>query len=176
MQKFGERCIATYKDNFYWTKLANPGTPIIWVGYTEDHLAGTYQIFNPKFKKIILTWNVTFLQKSYGKYTKVDKPVVVTTSYEGLNEEEELKTVTLVIHNNNVNVVSDSNTDSSNDDFKNDDKNFFDEDIDDQVKATPQTTINSKVVRAMKKLPASYNDDANKIIEKVTQEKSAIKN
>ena len=60
-----------------------------------------------------MSWNkdMSFLQKSYSEYTKVDKPVVVTKSYEGSeNEEEELK-VPLVINNNNVNAVSDSNTD-----------------------------------------------------------------
>ena len=52
--------------------------------------------------------------------------------------------------------------------------NFFDEDIDDKVKATPQTTINVKVVPAMKKLQASYNNDTNKIIKQARKEKSAI--
>ena len=52
---------------------------------------------------------------------------------------------------------------------------FFDEDIDDQVKVAPQTTINTKVVQAMKKFQALYNDDENKIIEQATQEKSASK-
>ena len=40
---------------------------------------------------------MTFLQKSYGEYSKVEKPGVVTTSYEGLNDDEELKTVLIVI-------------------------------------------------------------------------------
>ena len=109
---------------------------------------------------------MTFLQKSYGEYTKVDKPAVVTTSYEGWDdEEEELKTVPVVVNNNNVNIVSDSDTNSSEEDFENNDDNFFDEDIDDQVKVTPKTAINSKVVQAMKMLQALYNDDANKIIK-----------
>ena len=42
LQKFGEMYIATYKDNSHWAKLANHGTSIIWVGYTENHPAGTY--------------------------------------------------------------------------------------------------------------------------------------
>ena len=67
----------------HWAKLANQGTPGIWVSYTEDHPTSMYRIFNPKTKKIILTQDVTFLQKSYGEYTKVEKPVVVTMSYKG---------------------------------------------------------------------------------------------
>ena len=61
---------------------------------------------------------------------------------------------TVVINNNNINVVSDSNTDSSEEDFQNDDKTFFYDDVDTQVKATPQTTINAKVVQAMKNAPS----------------------
>ena len=60
---------------------------------------------------------------------------------------------------NNVNVVSDSGSDSSDKDFESNKENFFDKDINDQVKASPKTTINAKVVWAMKKLQALYNDD-----------------
>ena len=78
-------------------------------------------------KKIILTWEVAFLQKSYSEYTKVELPILMTTS-----------------HNKNglgsiVNVVSDSNSDNTN-------GNFFDKDDKDKVKATSQTTINTIVV------------------------------
>ena len=52
IQKFGEICIPTYKDNSHWAKLANHGTPKISVGYAEEHPTGTYHIFNPKPKKI----------------------------------------------------------------------------------------------------------------------------
>ena len=118
MQKFGETCIITYKDNIHRAKLANCGTARIWVGYSENHPICTYQIFNTKTKNIILTWDVTFLQKSYGEYTQVEKPVVVTTSYEGSDMEEELKKVPVVNNNNSINIVSDSNSDLSDDDFK----------------------------------------------------------
>ena len=58
---------------------------------------------------IILTWDVTFLQKSYGEYTKVEKSVLVTMSYEGSNDEEEHKTIPIV-NNTNVNIVSETNS------------------------------------------------------------------
>ena len=98
-----------------------------------------------KYKKNILTQDMTFLQKSYGEYTKVDKPVVVTMSYEGSDNEEELKIVPIVTNNNNVNVVSDSSSDSSEEVFKNNENDFL-------MKTSmtrsnhPQTTINAKVV------------------------------
>ena len=155
--------------------LANHGSCSIWVGYTEGHSTGTYRIFNPKTNKIILTRDVTFLQKSYSEYTKVDKPVVVTTSYEGSTKEEKLKIVPVVINNNNLNVVTDLETESSKNDFENDDKNVFDEDVDDQVKANPQTTINTIVVQAMKKLQAFYNNDQQNCQGSNTREKCLLK-
>ena len=66
-------------------------------------------------------------------------------------------------------------SDSSNEDFKNNEGHSFDEDINDQVIALPQTTVNTKVIWAMKKLQASYNNDVNKIIKEVTQAKVSKK-
>ena len=71
MQKFGEMCTTTFKDNTHQAKLANQGTPGIWVGYAKNHPTGTYWIFNPKTKRIILTRDVTFPKKSYGAYNKL---------------------------------------------------------------------------------------------------------
>ena len=118
MQKFGEMCIPTFKDDTHWAKLANHKTPGIWVGYAKNHPPGTYQMFNPKTKWIILTQDVTFLQKSYGEYSKVEKPVILNKSYEGSNDEEELKKVYIDNKNNNANVVSDSDSLSSDKDFE----------------------------------------------------------
>ena len=101
-------CIPTYSDDKHWDKLACQVTPGIWVGYAEGHPTATYWVFNFKTKKIILTGDITFLKKSYGEYTKVEKPVLVTIRYEGSNGEEELETVPIVKTNNNVNIVSDS--------------------------------------------------------------------
>ena len=42
IQKFGEICITTYKDNIQRAKLANHRTPGIWVSYTENHPTGIF--------------------------------------------------------------------------------------------------------------------------------------
>ena len=70
------------------------------------------------------------------------------------------------------NLVSDCKNES---DDKND-QNFLDEDVNDKIEVNPKTTINNKVVHAMKKLWALYNDDANEIIQQAAQEKSNIEN
>ena len=41
----------------------------------------------PKTKKIILTGDVTFLQKLYIEYSKIEKPVLVTMRYEKSDDE-----------------------------------------------------------------------------------------
>ena len=90
---------------------------------------------------------MTFLQKSYGEYSKVEKPAVLNTSYEGSDDEKELEIVPIDNNDNNINVVSDSDNDSSDENFEINKKNFFE-------KSPPKTTIDTKVVRAMKKLQA----------------------
>ena len=160
MHKFGEMCIDTFKDNTHWAKLANQGTPCIWVGYTENHPTGTHRIFNPKTKRIILTRDVTFLKKSYGAYNKLW----------GVWWWGGTRNIFPVDNKNNYkNVVSDSDIASNDDDFENNEENFFDKDINDQLIASPKTTINAKVIQAMNKLKASYNYNANKIIKDATQ-------
>ena len=81
---------------------------------------------------------MTFLQKSYGEYSKVEKPAVLNTSYEGSDDNEELKIVPVDNKNNNVNIVSNSDSNSSNKDFKNIEENLFDKDINKKVKLTPK--------------------------------------
>ena len=94
-------------------------------------------------------------------------------SYEGTDEEEELEIVSKNNNNGDINVVCDSDSDSSDDDLENNEEFFFDEDVDKQVIASPKTMINVKVIQAMKKLQASYNDDANKIIKEGTNVKTS---
>ena len=49
--------------------------------------------------------------------------------------------------NNNNNLDNDSDSDM---DIENKNKNIFDKDINDEVKASPKTTISAKVVQGMK--------------------------
>ena len=65
----------------------------------------------------------------------VSKSVMVTISYEGSDEEEELKMVPIISINNNINIVSDSNSDDSDNNIKNYNESIFDKVIDGSVKA-----------------------------------------
>ena len=99
----------------------------------------------PRQKRSFLARDITFLQKSYGDYNKVEKPVLVTTSYEESDDEEKLEMVPVVDNNNNnndnYNVVSYSKSKS---------EDNFEDDINQEVKATPKTTVNAKLVHVMK--------------------------
>ena len=156
MQKFGEMCIAIYRDNTHQAKLANQGTPGIWVSYAGGHPTGTYWVFNPKTKKITLTSDVTFLQMSHGEYSKLEKPILVAISYEGSSDEEELRTVPIISKSNNNNL-------NTNSEINDDNENVFDEDINDESKQPPRPISMPKLFVQFKKFQVSYNDNANKI-------------
>ena len=112
---------------------------------------------------------MTFLQKSYRTYSKVENPVLVTTSCEGLDDEEKLEMVSVVSQsNNNYNAVSDSKSENNDTEAEGND---VDDDIYEEVVAMPKTTINTKVVQARKKLQASYSNNTNKIVKQATQKK-----
>ena len=66
------KCVITHWENSHFAKLANHGTPSLWVGYHDGHPTSTYCIFNPKAKKILFTLDATFLQKSYRDYNEVE--------------------------------------------------------------------------------------------------------
>ena len=90
---------------------------------------------------------MSFLQEPYSEYNKVEKLVLVTTSSNGLDEEEELKTDP-IFNYNDYNVVSDSKSESDHN-SENDD---FDKDIENENEGTLKTTLKAKVDHVIKKL------------------------
>ena len=59
---------------------------------------------------------------------------------------------------NNYNLVSDSKVEKE-------EENFFEQGVEDNNEVTPQTMLNPKVAREMKKLQASFNKYAKKVVE-----------
>ena len=93
------------------------------------------------------------------------KPVLIPTSYDGLEDNEEVKMVSKYNEsNNNYYKVGYYKSDEEAKDI------FFEEQVDDKIKVTPKTTLNPKVVHAMKNLQALYNNHANKIVKQAAQE------
>ena len=124
-------CIMTQHDNFCWDKSPKQGTEGIWVGFTGGHIVGTYHVLNPETHKISWTKNMTFLNKSYGVQDKVNKPALISISYERSDEED----IKMVSQNNKINnyydVVSDFYSDNE------EEENVFEQEIKDNLKVTP---------------------------------------
>ena len=162
MQRFGEMCITTYRDNTHHSRYLG------WLYWRSSHwyILG----FQPQDKKDYFDERHDFSTEVIWWLQQGWKTCVGNYEIERLDEE--LKLVPIINNYNNSNVVSDSICDK---DTKNDNK-IFSTKIDDEVKVTPKPTINTKVVQAMKKLQALYNDHSNKIVKQATQEKNAIKN
>ena len=57
---FGEKCIVANQTTIK-NKLADRGKPCLWMGYAKDHSAGTFRLYNPATRKVILSRDVTFL-------------------------------------------------------------------------------------------------------------------
>ena len=89
--------------------------------------------------------------------------------YKGSDDEEDVKTDSTHNENNNnsYNIVSNSQSDDK------DKKNIFEEQVNDEIKVTPKTTLNPKLICAMKTLKVLCNENAKKTVEQATQEKSA---
>ncbi len=61
---FGEACIVT-DCNKIKSKLAQRGKPCIWLGYTKNHKAGTFHLYNTITGRILLSRDVTLMRKTF---------------------------------------------------------------------------------------------------------------
>ena len=66
-KNFGEACIVTDTTKIK-AKLSDRGKVCMWMGYARDHKAGTYRLYNPTTRKIIMSRDVIFLRKSTKEY------------------------------------------------------------------------------------------------------------
>ena len=115
---------------------------------------------------------MTFLQKSYGEYSKIEEPLLISMSYEDSDEKEELKTVPIISKNNFENFNSDSTVTLK---TKITTKTFSTKILMTKSKRPPKP-LSSPSGSSDEKIQALYNDDSNKIGEQAMQEKNAIKN
>ena len=64
---------------------------------------------------------------------------------------------------------------SNNSDRNEVEKNLIEYEVKKELKVTTEFALSPKVVSAIKKFPASYNEDANKIVEQAEQVKAVSK-
>ena len=53
------------------SKLKNKGKTCVFVGFAENHVANTYHMFDVTTKKVILTQDIIWANKTYGEYFKL---------------------------------------------------------------------------------------------------------
>lgn len=88
LRSFGEVGIVTFRKGNKSNKIKNRGQPCVMVGYSSEHPKGTYQMFDPKTRKVILTRDVNWIGKNYQKWKKSRKELESDSETE--SEEEEI--------------------------------------------------------------------------------------
>lgn len=167
---FGEMVVVA-KRNKVKAKLDDRGKTCIWLGYAKDHAIGTYRVYNPRTNKVSLTRDVTFLRESHNDWVAEEEP-------ESVMEIEEHEADPPVATQNPVSTVVDDESDEDDDipplvrnnNYVTDSEDESEDEDELEVVASPVTTVNHKVIRAMRKLSTSYNPEASAI----AQEGSAI--
>ena len=131
--------------------MESKGVVCIFVGYAEDHSGDTYRMMNVNTKKIIMSRDVRWLNKMYGKWAKqyetkldpddiIPDDVISSEVKEVEDDENELKEV-------NVNETG---------------REEQKEASEDQPK---ESSSNARLIRELARLGTWYNPDANRIIE-----------
>ena len=158
-KKFGEMVVVANRNNVK-AKLDDRGKTCIWLGYAKDHAIGTYRVYNPKTNKVLLTRDVTFLRESHNDWVAEEEP----TSVLEIENEVDAPVATA----KPVSTINDADDDEDGDipplvNYVTDSEDESDDEQ--EVVASPVTTVNQKVIREMRKLSTSYNPDANVIAQ-----------
>src|SRR5210317_276422 len=93
LRAFGEMAVFVTRDKIQ-NKMADRGKLCMFLGYSDEHDDSTYRMMNISTKRVIHTRDIMWLQKTYGEYYQVQKPMIVEIEDEEsmgnnlLNEEE----------------------------------------------------------------------------------------
>ena len=142
----------------------------LWMGYADDHSAGTYRLYNPATRKIILSRDVTFLgeikeTEKVKEVTAIPKLALQSKEYDEDSDDEYADMPVLI----NRNYVSDS--DNSDNELEDEEEEHFmnynedvmdEEDIISEEQNPPD--FNPKVARAMRNLQSSFNPEATRVL------------
>ena len=131
-------------------------------------------MYNPKTNKVSLTRDVTFLRKSHYDWVAEEEPALVLEI-----EEEELDAP--VTTQNPVSIIDDADDEDDEDDdipplvncnYVTDSEDELEDEQ--EVVASPVTTVNQKVICEMRKLSISYNPEANVIAQQGRVTRSSV--
>jgi hypothetical protein len=69
LRRFGEVGIAK-KGPDIQSKIANPGIAVMYLGHAKDHGQEVYRLFNLDTRRVVLSWDVRWLDQNYTNYKK----------------------------------------------------------------------------------------------------------
>ena len=93
LQTFGEIGIMTnHKNKKTCGKLEDRGKPCLFLGYSESHAGGMCRMLNLRTNKVVHSWDIIWLGKSYEKYYNIKKPHQIVQQLESNDEDEEILT------------------------------------------------------------------------------------
>ncbi len=55
---------------------------MIWIGFADNHASKCYKLLNPETKQVVISRDVTFLDKSFGDWANVKDPAIVPLATE----------------------------------------------------------------------------------------------
>ena len=70
-------------------KMQNQGKHCIWLGFADNHASKCYRLLNPETKRILISRDVTFLNKPYGDWENVKDPAIVPLTAEVIDTIDE---------------------------------------------------------------------------------------
>ncbi len=76
VQRFDEIYIVANRVTIM-NKMQNRGKHCIWLGFADNHASKCYRLLNPETKQVVISRDVTFLDKSFGDWANVNDPVIV---------------------------------------------------------------------------------------------------
>ena len=98
VQRFGEICIVANRVAIM-NKMQNRGKHCIWLGFADNHASKCYRLLNLETKRVVISRDVTFLDKSFGDWANVKDPAIVPLAAEmidTIDENYEVDAPTLV--------------------------------------------------------------------------------
>ncbi len=98
VQRFGEICIVA-NQGAIMNKMQNRGKHCIWLGFADNHASKCYRLLNLETKRIVISRDVIFLDKSFGDWANVKDPAIVPLAAEmidTIDENNEVDAPTLV--------------------------------------------------------------------------------
>ncbi len=69
--------------------MQNQGKHCICLGFADNHASKCYRLLNPETKRVVISMDVTFLDKSFGHWANVKEIAIIPLATEMINNVDE---------------------------------------------------------------------------------------